>query len=185
MEKKIFSSFHYSHIRQNSPAPPGGHVFRPINMAWRNLIEVHPRNISTKLLENRPDTFRKEDFLSFHYSHIRQNSPAPPGGHVFRPINMAWRNQIEGHPRNISTKLFENRPDTSGGEDFLSYHYSHIRQNSPAPLANDFAPFLMPPDCHVFQPNSMHWTIFVESHPRKISTNLYWNLTRRFRGEYF
>ena len=27
---------------------------------------------------------------------------------------------IEVHPRNISTKLFENQPDTFGGEDFLS-----------------------------------------------------------------
>ena len=59
-----------------------------------------------------------EDFLSFHYSHIRQNSP-PPGGHVF--------------PRNISTKWFENQSDTFRGEDFLSFHYSHIRQNCPAP----------------------------------------------------
>jgi len=51
-------------------------------MASRNLIEGHPRNISTKLFENRPDTFGGEDFLSFDYSHIRQNSPTPPGGHV-------------------------------------------------------------------------------------------------------
>ena len=28
-----------------------------------------------------------------------------------------------GHPRNISTKKIENRPDTFGGEDFLSFHY--------------------------------------------------------------
>ena len=42
-------------------------------------------------------------------------------------------NLIEGHPRNISTKLFENRPDTFGGEDILSFPYSHIRQNNPAP----------------------------------------------------
>ena len=34
-------------------------------------------NISTKLFENRLNTFRKVDFLSFHYSYIRQNSPAP------------------------------------------------------------------------------------------------------------
>ena len=60
-------------------------------MALRILIEGHLRNISTKLFENQPHTFREEDFLSFHYSHIMQNSP-PPGSHVFRPINMAWRN---------------------------------------------------------------------------------------------
>ena len=33
---------------------------------------------------------------------------------------MAWRNLIEGHPRNISTKLFENRL-TSLKEDFKSF----------------------------------------------------------------
>ena len=43
-----------------------------------------------------------------------------------------------GHLRNISTKLFENRSDAFGGEDFLSFHYSHIRQNSHAPLAAMF-----------------------------------------------
>ena len=36
-----------------------------------------------------------------------------------------------GHLRIISTKLFENRSKTFGGEDFLSFHYSHLRQNSP------------------------------------------------------
>ena len=58
----------------------------------------------------------------FHFSHI---SPIP-GIHSFRTINMAWRNLIVDHLRNISTKLFENRPDTFWGEDFLSVHYSHI-----------------------------------------------------------
>ena len=36
---------------------------------------------------------------------------------------MASRNQIEGHPRNISPKLFENRPNTFGEEDFFSFHH--------------------------------------------------------------
>ena len=39
---------------------------------------------------------------------------------------MAWRYLIVGHLRNISTKLFENWPDTFGGEDFLCFHYSKI-----------------------------------------------------------
>ena len=49
-------------------------------MALRNLIEGHLRNISTEFFENRSDTFREEDCVTFHYSHIRQNSPAlwPP-----------------------------------------------------------------------------------------------------------
>ena len=33
---------------------------------------------------------------------------------------------------NISTTLFEYQPDTFGGEDFLSFLFSHIRQNIPA-----------------------------------------------------
>ena len=36
----------------------------------------------------------------------------------FWPINMAWRNLIQGQPRYTSTKLFENRPYTFRGEDF-------------------------------------------------------------------
>ena len=51
---------------------------------------------------------------------------------------MAWRNLIVGHLRINSTELFENQPDTFGGEDFLSFHYSHIRQNSPSHLAAMF-----------------------------------------------
>ena len=67
-------------------------------------------------------TLSGDFFLSFHYSHIRQNTP---NTEHFRPINMAWRN--------LSAKLFENRPDTFGVKDFQSFHYSHIRRNSPAP----------------------------------------------------
>ena len=104
---------------------------------WLGGIWKSPGNISIKLLENQPDNFVREDFLSFHYSHIRQNSTAPLWP-CFQPINMAWRNLIEGHPRNISTKLFENQPDTFGVEDFLSFHLSHIRQSTSAPWRQCF-----------------------------------------------
>ena len=67
------------------------------------------------LFENPPDTFIQEDFFNFHYSHIRQSSH---GGHVYRPINMALRKLIEGHPRNMSTQLFENRTTGLGEEEF-------------------------------------------------------------------
>ena len=106
------------------------HVFQPINISWWNLIKGHPRNISTKSFENRPDTFGGEDFLSFLFSYLGKIAP-PCDGHVFLPINMAWRNLIEGHPWNISTKNFENLLNTFGEEDFLSFHYCNIRQNSP------------------------------------------------------
>ena len=43
-------------------------------------------------------------------------------------INMAWWNLREGH---LSTKSFENRHDTFWGEDFLSFHFGHLRQNCP------------------------------------------------------
>ena len=79
-------------------------------------------NISTKLFENRLNTFGEEDFLSFHYGYIRQNSPAP-WRPCFSPNQHFLKELINGHPRNISTKLFENRPDTFGEEDFLSFHY--------------------------------------------------------------
>ena len=128
-----FLSFHYFFLLVAMETRiMDGSCFWPINMAWRNLIEGQSRNISTKLFENQPNTFGGEDFLSFHYSHMRHKS-LPPGVHVFLPINLAWRNLIEGLSRNISTKHFENWPNTFVGEDYLSFHYSHIRQNSPAP----------------------------------------------------
>ena len=42
------------------------------------------------------------------------------------PKTIAGRSLKEGHPRNISTKLFKNLPHYLG-EDFFSFHYSYIR----------------------------------------------------------
>ena len=158
-------------------------------MFWRNLKVGHPRNISTKLFENRADTFGGEDFLSLHYSHIRQNSPAPwrpcfstnqhglkesgrgsSKEHFYKIIwksakqfgrwrilkffsfrchgnqNSAWipkiwRNSGEVIERMLSVKFHPNWPTGYWGEDvedFLSFHFGHIRQNSPRPLAAMF-----------------------------------------------
>ena len=63
-DEKIFQVFTIAILGKKAPTA-GGHVFRPINLAGRNLIEGHPRNISTKLFENRPDTFGGEDFFEF------------------------------------------------------------------------------------------------------------------------
>ena len=113
--------------------PPGSHVFQPINMAIRNLIEGQPMNISTKWFKNRLDTFGKEYFLSFHYGHLRQNSPA-----LSRPCFLTNHHGLKesdrGHQRNISTKLFSRFSNYFVEEDFLSFHNSHIGQNSPHPL---------------------------------------------------
>ena len=141
-------------------------------MAWRNLIEGHQEIMQQNKLEIGNVYFQRRRFLTFYYSHIRQNSCAswwlhfstnqhglqgsnrgsskehfdkiiwksdryfwrrrfitiamkgktvlPPGGHVFRQINVAWVNLIEGHPMGTSTKLFENRPTNLGEESFKS-----------------------------------------------------------------
>ena len=68
------------------------------NMPWNIFIVGHPGNISTKL---------------FFINQIRQNSPIP-GDHNFPPINMAWRNQLKCHPRNIFRKWFGKWPDSLG-----------------------------------------------------------------------
>ena len=70
-------------------------------------------NISTKLFENRLNAFGEEDFLSFHYSYIRQNGSTP------------WRRcfSTNQHFLKESNKLFENWPDTFGEKDFLRFHY--------------------------------------------------------------
>ena len=98
------------------------HFFRHWLINWLGFNAVFKNKRAMMALESLTWSF----FLHFSYK-----SPAP-GSHSFRPIKLAWRNLIEGHPRNISTNLFENQPDTFGGEDFLSFHYSHIMQNSPA-----------------------------------------------------
>ena len=66
-----------------------------------------------------PDTFGVEDFKRFHNNHIRQNSP---DRHLvamfFNKSTWLNGNKIEGHPRDISTESFGNRPDIFGEEDF-------------------------------------------------------------------
>ena len=81
---------YYNHIGWNIPAP-----------LWPCFSTNQHRNIM--------DLFYKVDFYSFRLSHMRGKKVHSPGSHVFRPINMAWMNLEEGHPRNISTRLFENR----------------------------------------------------------------------------
>ena len=73
------------------------------NMPISNLVEGNQRNISAKLFGIWPDIFGEEYFKRFRYNHIRKTTP-PQGGPVFQPINMAWKNMIEGHQRNIFTK---------------------------------------------------------------------------------
>ena len=89
-------------------------------MAWRNPIQGHPINISTKLFENRPDTFGEEDFLNFHYSYIRQKSPAP-WRPCFSTNQHFLKESNKGSPKEHFSKLFENRPDTFGFLSFLKF----------------------------------------------------------------
>ena len=124
-------------------------------MAWRNLKVGHLRNISTKLFENRP-------WRNLKVGHLRNISTK-----LFE--NQPWRNLKMGHLRNISTKLFENQPNIFVGDDFLSFHYSHIRQNSPAPLAAMF----------------FDQSTWLEGIWRKISTKLFENLPTSLGEEEF
>ena len=84
-----------------------------------------------KIIWKSAEHFRRRRFFKFSFSHIGKTAP-PSGGHVFLPINMAWRNLIEGHQMNISTKLFENRLNTFGEEDFLSFLFCHKGQIAPS-----------------------------------------------------
>jgi hypothetical protein len=59
-----------------SPAH-GGHVFCQIKISLRNLKEVHPRNIHTKLQRNPLRHYGEEDFLKFHYMSHSENKPRP------------------------------------------------------------------------------------------------------------
>ena len=70
------------------------------NMSWRNLVEGHPWNISTKWFENRLHTFVGEIFQTWFWSN---------------------RNGLkEFDRRNISIKLFKNWP-TSFATYFSCY----------------------------------------------------------------
>ena len=114
-----------------SPAH-GGHVFCRIKISSRNLKEVHPRNIHTKLQWNPLSHYGEEDFLSFTICYIVKISPTH-GGHVFCRINFFSRNLQEGNPRNNHTKLQWNPLSHYGEEDFLKFHYMSYSENKPRP----------------------------------------------------
>ena len=90
-------------------------------MALKNLIEGHPKRISTKLFRNRRDTFGEEDFQNCHDSMITGKTAPLPGLQVAiyftnqHGLNEFYR---EGNPNIIPTRLFENWQDTFGEEDF-------------------------------------------------------------------
>ena len=57
-------------------------IFWQNNMAWRILIEVQRRIISTKVFENQPTSFGREEFFSFSYHKIKN----------FELIQKLWKN---------------------------------------------------------------------------------------------
>ncbi|KAH3752619.1 hypothetical protein DPMN_187240 [Dreissena polymorpha] len=63
---RVFTSFHYSHIRKNAP-PPGGHVFQP------TVIIIIRMNLLTKFNED----------LTINVA-SRVKNAQPTGGHVFQ-----------------------------------------------------------------------------------------------------
>ena len=103
-EEKIFKVFTKANIRLIAPQS----YFKTNQHVLVNLIESHPRNISTQLFENRPDSFGGEDFLNSHYNHITQKSHAP-WWHCFS-TNQHGSNESDrgpGQPMNISTRLLK------------------------------------------------------------------------------
>jgi hypothetical protein len=114
-----------------SPAH-GGHFFCRIKISSRNLKEVHPRNIHTKLQCNPLSHYGEEDFLSFTISYIVKISPTH-GGHVFCRIKFFSRNLKEVHPRNIHTKLQFYPESHYCEEEFLKFFtICYILKISPA-----------------------------------------------------
>ena len=74
--RRIFKVSLYNAIVKISPAH-GGHVFCWIKISKRNLKEVHPRNIPTKLQWNPSSHYGEEEFLKFHYMLYCENKPRP------------------------------------------------------------------------------------------------------------
>ena len=73
-------------------------VILPITMAERNLIEGHPRYISSKLFENRPDTFGKKIFKVSTIT-IKCKNALYPGGHVFFTNQHGLKGSESGSPK--------------------------------------------------------------------------------------
>ena len=85
---------------QKSPAP-WRPCFSTNQLGLKESDRRSPKVHFYKLFENRPYTFRGRDFISFHYSHIRENSAAP-----WRPCFSTNQNGLKESDRRLSKEHF-------------------------------------------------------------------------------
>ncbi|KAH3890086.1 hypothetical protein DPMN_014157 [Dreissena polymorpha] len=125
MSSRLFTCFHYIHIKKTAPLP-GAHVITTI---FKFVRDIHITNVLTSriqtIFELNCHIQRVSKLNLYNITRVltRKNAP-PPGGHVFQPIN----------GMNLLTKFHKDRTI-----NVASIIYSHIRKNAP-PLGS-----------HVFQ----------------------------------
>ena len=85
----------------------GGHAFRPINMAWRNVIKGYPRNLLTQLLKRCQTVWEKNNFKVVFVSF--------PWNSAWIPT--IWRTFCKKIKRKLSVKFHPNWPTDYWGEE--------------------------------------------------------------------
>lgn len=79
------------------------------------LIKGHPRNSSVKLFQNQVSIFRQEDFLNVLHRRMVKTNPALWWLCILTDL-IFLATLVEGHPRNIILKLFQNQNSRLGGD---------------------------------------------------------------------
>ncbi|KAH3886125.1 hypothetical protein DPMN_010126 [Dreissena polymorpha] len=149
---RLFTCFHYLHIKKTAP-PPSGHVFSLIITIFNHVQDIHITNLLTKFHDDKaknvtprvkktppPDGHKTnvltkfhedwEKYSCFHYIHIEKTAP-PPGGHVFPPIMTIFelvRDIYKINAKNVTSRVFTS-----------FFYYTNMRK-------------MTPPGGHVFLP---------------------------------
>ena len=103
-------------IKGETAPAPGGLVFWPINMAWTNWVEVHPRNMFTTLFDNQSDSFGREFLFKFSLKSYEGKQPHPPWRPYFSANPHGLKESDRGSTKEHFYKLIESIGQLTGLE---------------------------------------------------------------------
>ncbi|KAH3737139.1 hypothetical protein DPMN_043717 [Dreissena polymorpha] len=164
MYSRLFSCFHYIHIKKTAPlpannmtsrvkkTPPGGHVFF-----------IDPNHFQTQLSYEGVDGYEKKNppgghvfFIDpnhyqtqlsypgvFIFAHLKKNAP-PTGSDVFLPIPTIFKLLRDINKTNVLTNFHDDWAKIVTSRVFTreNCHYIHIEKNAPPTGGHVFSPIL-------------------------------------------
>ncbi|KAH3861282.1 hypothetical protein DPMN_024209 [Dreissena polymorpha] len=139
VSSRLFTCFHYIHIKKNAP-PPGGHVFSLITTIFKLVRDIHITN--EKDLPPGGHVFLPIQTIFELNCRIQKTAP-PPGGHVFPPIMTIFkfvRDIYKIEKTHFLTKFHEDWTKNVTSRVFTCFHYIQLEKTAPPPGGHAFLP---------------------------------------------